>query len=50
MILFSKDFLFVSTSNVLFLSFLTDLGVPIKDSICFSMMNGDKEVTGSEPS
>ena len=50
MILFSKDFLFVSTSNVLFLSFLTDLGVPIKDSICFSMMNGDKEVTGFEPS
>ena len=44
------DFLFVSTNNVLFLSFLTDLGVPIKDSICFSMMKGDKEVTGSEPS
>ena len=41
------DFLFVSTSNVLFLSFLTDFGVPINDSICFSMMKGDKEVTGS---
>ena len=44
------DFLFVSTSNVLFLSFLTYFGVPINDLICFSMMKGDKEVTGSEPS
>ena len=44
------DFLFVSTSNVLFLNFLTDFGVPINDSVCFSMMKGDKKVTGSEPS
>ena len=44
------DLLFVSTSNVLLLSFLTDFGVPINDSICFSMIKGDKEVTGFEPS
>ena len=43
-------FLLVSTSNVLFFSFLTDFGVPINDSICFSITKGDKEVTGSEPS
>ena len=34
-------FLFVSTSKVLFLSFFTDLGVPIKASICFSITKGD---------
>ena len=27
-----------------FFNFLTVLGVPINDSICFSMMNGDKLV------
>ena len=42
-------FLLVSTSKVLFFSFLTDFGVPIKDSICFSITKGDKEVTGFEP-
>ena len=40
------DLLFVSTKRVLFFSFLTFFGVPIKDSICFSMMNGDREVIG----
>ena len=43
-------FLLVSTSKVLFFSFLTDFGVPINDSICFSITKGDKEVTGFEPS
>ena len=43
-------FLLVGTSNVLFFSFLTDFGVPINDSICFSITKGDKEVTGFEPS
>ena len=44
------DFLLVSTSSVLFFNFLTDFGVPINDLICFSIMKGDKEVTGLEPS
>ena len=44
------DFRLVSTSSVLFFNFLTDFGVPINDSICFSIMKGDKEVTGLEPS
>ena len=44
------DFWLVSTNKVLFLSFFTDFGVPINDSICFSMTKGDKEVTGFEPS
>ena len=43
-------FLLVLTSRVLFLTFLTDFGVPIHDSICFSITKGDKEVTGFEPS
>ena len=43
-------FLLVSTSKVLFFSFLTDFGVPINDSICFSITKGDKKVTGFEPS
>ena len=43
-------FLMVSTGKVLFLSFLTDFGVPIKDSIYFSIIKGDKQVTGFEPS
>ena len=44
------DFRLVSTSNVLFFNFLTDFGVPVNDSICFSIMKGDKEVTELEPS
>ena len=40
------DFLFVSTKRVPFFNFLTFFGVPIKDSICFSMINGDSEVIG----
>ena len=28
------------------MSFFTDFGVPIVDSICFSITNGDKEVIG----
>ena len=39
-------FLDVSTNRVWFLSFFTDFGVPIVDSICFSITNGDKEVIG----
>ena len=47
--IFSKlsvwDFLDVSTSNVLFFfSLLTDLGVPITLSICFSITRGEKDV------
>ena len=42
------DLRFVSTSKVLFFNFLTDFGVPINDSICFSITKGDKEVTGLE--
>ena len=41
-------FLLVSTSRVLFFSFFTDFGVPINDSICFSITKGDREVTGFE--
>ena len=41
-------FLLVPTSRVLFFSFFTDFGVPIKDSICFSITKGDREVTGFE--
>ena len=36
----------VSTSKVPFFNFLTDLGVPIAASICFSITKGDSEVTG----
>ena len=36
----------VSTNNVPFLNFLTVLGVPMRDSICFSITNGDNDVTG----
>ena len=39
-------FLVVSTNNVPFFNFLTDLVVPIIDSICFSITNGESEVTG----
>ena len=39
-------FLVVSTNNVPFFNFLTDLAVPIIDSICFSITNGESEVTG----
>ena len=39
------DFLDVSTSNVLFLSFFTDLGVTITLSICFSITKGERDVT-----
>ena len=39
-------FLVVSTSNVPFFNFFTDLAVPIIDSICFSITNGESEVTG----
>ena len=38
-------FLVVSTNNVPFFNFLTDLAVPIIDSICFSITNGESEVT-----
>ena len=34
----------VSTKSVLFFNFLTDLGVPIDDCICFSITNGDSDV------
>ena len=44
------DLRFVSTSKVLFFNFLTDFGVLINDSICFTIIKGDKEVTGLEPS
>ena len=43
------DFLFVSTSNVLFFIFLTDFGVPIKLSICFSITKGERDVSPSPP-
>ena len=36
----------VSTNKVLFFNFLTDLGVPIMASICFSITKGDKFVIG----
>ena len=36
----------VSTKSVLFFNFLTDLGVPIDDCICFSITNGDNDVIG----
>ena len=36
--------LVVSTRIVLFFSFLTVLGVPINDSICFSITKGDRLV------
>ena len=39
------DFLDASTSNVLFFSFFTDLGVPITLSICFSITKGERDVT-----
>ena len=38
--------MFVSTKRVPFFNFFTFFGVPIIDSICFSMMNGDSEVIG----
>ena len=37
-------FLVVSTSNVPFFSFFTDLAVPIAASICFSITNSESEV------
>ena len=40
----NQPFLFVSTSNVLFFNFLTDFGVPIKPSICFSITKGERDV------
>ena len=36
----------VSTRSVWSISFLTDFAVPIVDSICFSITNGDSEVIG----
>ena len=39
-------FLVVSTSNVPFFSFFTDLAVPIAASICFSIPNGGSVVIG----
>ena len=39
-------FLVVSTSNVLFFNFLTVFGVPMRASICFSMIKGDRDVIG----
>ena len=39
-------FLVVSTSKVPFFNFFTDLAVPIIDSVCFSITNGESEVTG----
>ena len=38
-------FLVVSTNNVSFFNFFTDFGVPIIDSICFSITKGDSDVT-----
>ena len=38
-------FLFISTKRVPFFNFFTFFGVPIKDSICFSIIKGDNDVT-----
>ena len=38
-------FLVVSTNSVPFFNFFTDFGVPIIDSICFSITKGDSDVT-----
>ena len=37
-------FRFVSTKNVQIFNFLTLFGVPINDSICFSIIKGDNDV------
>ena len=39
------DFLFVSIKRVPFFNFFTFFGVPIKNSICFSIIKGDNDVT-----